>query len=844
MGRYLLRIARRRSWTLSLLTVFGVAVGVASVLAIQILNRNAIAAFAGSVQAISGRADLTVLPRTPALSDSQLIRVLETPGVAAAWPLYRVEATLAGRRDAFLEIVGLDFLALDSGPALPGSDLPATGERVAFAPLTVPGWVAITPELSRELSRAVGDTLGVTSGSRRATLRVGAVVDLRKASPLGTSRLVLMDIAQAQELAGHPDRLDQIDVRIARGATPDSVARALTAALGPRAEVLAPDEVSTRAEGLLGAFRLNLTALSLVSLFVGTFLVFISTQASLVRRRSELGLLRALGATRGQILFVLGTDVLLLAAIGVALGIPLGYWVAIRNVGSVSATISNIYLLAEIDRVVIPPALYASAWAIGIGGAAAGAPWPAWDALRRDARSLFLDFTLHETTRRGAPLAALAALVMDAVGAIWFWRVGQGTRPAGFVLGFLVLVSIPLLAPAWVRLLGTVARARGLGLRFSLRNLTVRLHTVAFAVAGVAVAVAMMVGVTCLIASFRSTLVTWIETSVRADVYVTTPSWSRGRDDAFLAPEILSRIESVPGVAGIERLRQVTVEISGHPVRISGVEAAPGRAPRFPLRDGDPEKAARAVWDGNGTLISEPLAAKLGLGVGDSLRFTAPTGPVALPIAGVSYDYSTEAGSALISLATMEEALGPAPIQNVALYLHDGVSVTATLDSLRSRLPDVPLVLRSNGDLRRDILEIFDQTFAITRILQGLALLVALSGISLTLLVLARERAPELALYRALGALRRQVFGLFLGEALTMGALGLVLGTIAGIGLALILVHVINPAFFGWTIHPAWPWKSMLVQGAMLLGSALIAGLYPAARASRLTAKELSRDEL
>src|SRR5690606_31245643 len=422
-----------------------------------------------------------------------------------------------------------------------------------------------------------------------------------------------MDIAQVQDLTGHPERVDQIDLRVDPGKS-EWVRAELQRKLGPAVEVIDAEETERRAEGLLGAFRLNLTALSLVSLFVGAFLVFTSTQASLVRRRAELGLLRALGATKAQIWFVIVSEVMLLATIGVALGIPIGYAVAERNVSSVSATVSNLYLLTEIDRLVLPFELYLLAAAVGLGGAAAGAVWPGLDALRRDARALFLDYPVHESARRRAPLLALAATLALAGGLLWYRTGGSEQRSAGFVLGFLLLMAIPLYAPGWIRLVGARARARGFGPGLGLRNLTVRLHTVAFAVAGLAAAVAMMVSVTSLIASFRSTLVTWVETSVRADVYITTPSWSRARDDAFLDPELLAEIERTPGVAGIERLRQLRAASDQGEVRISGVEPA-GSARSFPLRSGDPETASRLVWEDGAALVSEPLARKAGLSV-------------------------------------------------------------------------------------------------------------------------------------------------------------------------------------------------------------------------------------
>jgi putative ABC transport system permease protein len=265
---------------------------------------------------------------------------------------------------------------------------------------------------------------------------------------------------------------------------------------------------------------------------------------------------------------------------------------------------------------------------------------------------------------------------------------------------------------------------------------------------------------------------------------------------------------------------------------------------RIPLRHGEPGPALRALRTSGAAIVSEPLARKADLSVGDTLFVATQSGAAAFPIAAVSYDYSSEAGAALISRETMERHYGPAPVHNVALFLKPGASSELALDRLRERLPDAPLEVRSNADIRREVFRIFDQTFAITRLLQGMALLIASAGITLTLLVLARERVAELALYRALGAQRRQIFRIFVGEGLGLGVLGLGLGVAGGLALALILIHVINPAFFGWTIHARWPWTQMLQQGIVILAVCGLASVYPALRATRVPARELSRDEL
>jgi putative ABC transport system permease protein len=221
-------------------------------------------------------------------------------------------------------------------------------------------------------------------------------------------------------------------------------------------------------------------------------------------------------------------------------------------------------------------------------------------------------------------------------------------------------------------------------------------------------------------------------------------------------------------------------------------------------------------------------------------------GPVAFPISGVYYDYSSEGGAAVMSLATMDRYFGPSPITNMALYLDPGrgLDTETVVDELRSRFPGVPLVFRSNRRLREEVFEIFDQTFAVTRLLQAMSLLIAVSGITLTLLLLARERVSELSLFRALGAERWQIFRIFLGKGLGIALYGLVLGGIGGVLLALILIFVINRTFFGWTITVYWPWSTLMGEAATILLASVLGSVYPALRASRTPATELRRDDV
>ena len=884
MIRYFLRSLRAQLTTgrsLYLLSVLGVALGVASVVSIRILNHNALAAFRGGVRAVSGDADLTVLGVSESFADSLYPTVLGDPSVASAWPIHRVGVSLSSAPEVFLDVIGTDLLGvtpmpLESAPShmASGSNTPpasaseAGGEEaggedagdeeagvgeetplaLAVDAIRVPGWVAVTPRLAAERGWALGDSFGVTSGSRRVTLTVGAVVDFQKYAPLASRYLAVMDVSQAQAFLGRSGRLHQIDVVLKDGTDVEASRTRLARVLGPSVRVETPGERVDDAAGLLGAFRLNLTALSLISLFVGAFLIFSSTQASLVRRRGELGLLRSLGTTRAQTSSIVLGEVALLGAVGVAIGLPIGYWAAQENVHFVSATLTNIYLLSAIERLEVPVSVFVTAGVVGIGSALLGAILPAWDAAKEDPRSLLVAYQVHESTGRFSGTLAVLGLGVLLISWSAYFAIGVfgvTSRYSGFGLGLALLIGLPLLTPWTVRTLTRNVPARGFGLSLSLRNLATRLQTTAFSVASLAIAVSMMVGITLLVGSFRETLRTWVDGSIRADVYVTTESWTQGGAEAFLTNELRDALSNHPSVLGVESLRRLTTRRNDRRLPFAGVSLGlPDSCYAFPMRSGNAMDALAALRSGNAALISEPLSRLTGLGVGDELEFDTPTGTARLEVAGVSYDYSTEGGSVLVSLETLNRLFGAAPIQNIALFLAPEADPEVVVSELRAKTAGAPLLIRSNRSIREEVFRIFDQTFAITRLLQGMALLVAACGISLTLLVLARERIAELALYRSLGAVRPQIFGLFVGEGLSLAALGLLLGTVGGLVLAAILIYVINPSFFGWTIRPAWSWAAWVEQSVTLLSTAVLASLYPALRASRVPAQELSRENL
>jgi putative ABC transport system permease protein len=386
---------------------------------------------------------------------------------------------------------------------------------------------------------------------------------------------------------------------------------------------------------------------------------------------------------------------------------------------------------------------------------------------------------------------------------------------------------------------------RHFGFLYGIKDLGRELQTTPFAIAALAVAVAMMVGITVMVGSFRRTLDVWVGHTLQADIYVTSQSWRRGARESTLEAHIVSTLANHPGVSGVDRLRQFFVRVGERRITLSGIQAdLPSAGNRFSLMAGSPGEAVRRMRDQGAVLIGEPLARKEDLRVGDELEIGTPRGVRRFPVAGIYFDYSGEAGSALIDLETMEEHFGPGLINHVALYLETGKDAETVVDELKARMPDVPLQIRSNRRLREEVFRIFEQTFAVTRLLQAMSLLIAVSGITLTLLVLAREKVSELALYRALGAGRWQIFRTYLGKGLGIALYGLALGGLGGVALAMILIYVINRAFFGWTIALNWPGTAVVWEAVAIVAASLAGSIYPALRASRAPATELRRDDL
>jgi putative ABC transport system permease protein len=566
---------------------------------------------------------------------------------------------------------------------------------------------------------------------------------------------------------------------------------------------------------------------------------------SVVQRRPLIGALRAIGVTRAEIFALVMTEAALIGAVGTTAGLALGWALARGLLGLVTRTINDLYFVLSVRDVALDPLILAKGVLLGVGATLAAALAPAFEATGAPPRVVMSRGALETGARRMVTHATWLGLGLFAAGALILFL--PGGIAAGFAGLFVLMIGSALVAPAaalgLLRLLHPAAAATfGTLGRLATGGIVGAFSRTSVAIAALMIAVSAAIGVGIMIASFREAVVSWLDGTLRADVYVSAPSLVGNRPDATLEPALVARLTATPGVARAGTSRGVLVPGSGGPVQVVALDVDPARPPRWRFREGSSD----AVWSqGSDTVIvSEPYANRHGARVGDVVRLRTDRGERNFRVGGVFYDYGSSSGVVVMSRQTYDRFWDDRKVSGIGIEATPGADLGALMADLRARAAgDQEVVVRSNRALREASLEIFDRTFAVTGVLRTLTVAVAFVGMLAALMALQLERAREIAVLRTLGLTPRQVRGLVTAETGLMGLLAGVLAVPGGLLLAGILVFVINRRSFGWTM-PIDLSPAILLQGvALSVLAAVLAGLYPAWRMARALPADALRDE-
>lgn len=839
---------RAQPWR-ALIQVAAIATGVALGYSVSLINSSALAEFSAAERSLTGAADLSVVGPPEGFDESWYRRIATDSAVALAAPLLEVEATVddaAGRsadpsrtRASALRVLGIDALR----SALIEPDLvgvPAGRRKQDTSPTNLlADDLFVSPTALAQLHRSVGETVTLVVGEQRVKLRIAGEL------PAARDAIATMDLGFAQWRLNRLGLLSRIDVKFVPGA--DSTAAERAWQLPPGLRVERTEAAIDREQGLSRAYRINLDVLSMVALFTGAFLVFSLQSQAVVVRRPQLALLRMLGATRDEIARLLIAEAAGFGAIGTLLGLVAGAALASVALRTLGGDLGGGYFAGIRPQVSVDPVGAAMFFALGLAAAIVGAWLPAREAAAQP------------------PGPALKAGVDPAPGSqrprVWTAAVGfalaallLGVPPLHEIplgpyasIGALLIATIalkPLLAPL---LFGPLARmvssrvrsARDAPAWLAATRLARLPRFAAVGAAGIVASFALMVAMATMVSSFRGSFNAWLSQMLPADLYArAAPAGSTAQ---FSMRDLLL-MQSDPAVerAQFSRSLRIVLDPARAPVVLiaRAIDRAHPQA-TLPLIGSavavDPP--AIPVW------VSEAVADRFGARPGTELQLPIGRTGARVTVAGVWRDYVRQSGSIAIDVGDYERISGDASRTDAALWLKPGQSPIALAQRLLDALDAPAAQFRQPAQIRDLSLRLFDRTFSVTYLLEWAAIAIGLVGLATTFSAQAIARTREFGMLRHVGVTRAQILTLLAAEAALVTVLAAALGLGAGLGVAWILVEIINPQSFHWTMDLRVPGALLAALAVALLVAAALTSTLAGRRALSIDAVRAVKDD-
>jgi len=831
------------------LTVLAVALGVSVVLAIDLAGNAAAGSFHSSMETLAGDNDLEVVA-AGGVPDSVVETLVRMPYPIRVSPRVEDFAVIVERKET-LPLIGVDFLA-ESSAFLSKNAGMVDG---AGAEAGASDFRERLRELGEPTSVWVGESLGKKPGEKIELLINDQVYlcTVRGVFPdsSGNERAIVMDISGAEQALHRNGNVDRVLIKLPENSNIEEWIAKLKAELPAGVEVRPQGSSTDENRKMLGAFRWNLRLLSYIALIVGAFLIYNTISVSVVRRRAEIGVVRAMGGSRGQVLTAFLGEAACIGLAGAAIALPLGRLMAKGAIRLMALTVQSLYVSSRPGAIELGAGALILALGIGVGISVISALAPAIEATRVPPVGAMARGRRETVAQTNAwrQLSIAVGLAILAIGAAMLPPVA-GKPLFGYAAAMLLIAAAGYAIPSFVRTVMALSsrmlgRWMGVEALLASRSLAASLRRTSVLVGALTTAVAMMTSVGIMVGSFRQTVVSWMGDELPADLYLRPAGAPAADQHPTIAPEAVAAIAKVPGVAAVERLRAYEISYEQMPATLASVDLdAPGITQKSDFLSGRATADVFAELRGqNAVLVSEPFSYKHHVKRGDWITLKLGEKQERFRVADVTYDYASERGFILMDRDVMLRYLPDPRPSNLAVFLAPGADTGVVREEIVRAVGDHHLLIFSDRDLRTQAIQIFDQTFAITYALEAVAVLVAVMGIAGALLALVIDRRRELGLLRFLGAAAGQIRKLILVEAGLVGLLATAAGAVLGYFLSLILVYVINKQSFGWTIRFHWPIAVILGALGVVYLSTVLSGIYPALLAARLDPLEVLHEE-
>ena len=821
------------------LTIFAVALGVAVVIAIELAGDAAAGSFRSSVETLAGDSEIEVTA-TGGVPDDIVGKLAALPYAIRVRPRIEDYAVLPESGES-VPLVGADLIAeandRESGDwKLP--DLADESEKGVDVSDSV--WVG------HRIAAAAGGKICLQINDQTREYTVRGVLP----SSAGEN-VVVMDIAEAQQELGRAGRVDRVLIRAPDQPSLDTWQQRLRQVLPEGVQVRPQGSGTEENRRMLAAFRWNLRILSYVALVVGAFLIYNTISVSVVRRRPEIGVVRALGASRGSVLGAFLGEAIFFGVAGALLALPLGRLMAIGAVKLLSTTVNSLYVSSRPGSIALSWWLVGLALIVGVGVAGLSAMSPAREAAQVSPVDAMARGQREYTARVQKWRDLWIAVVLGCGGALAAKAPAIAGKPLfGYLSAILLIGASAMAMPAIVEVILASAtrvlrRLLGVEALLASRSLVGSLRRTSVLVGALSTAIAMMTSVGIMVGSFRQTVVVWMDSQLPADLYL-RPAGNPGVDKhPTIAMDLTNRIAKLPGVEAVDRFRSYDISYQGMPATLASAETETSRYYRTSgFVSGRPAMdVVRELQQDHTAIVSEPFANKHHVKTGDTLILPLGEREVPFRVIDIFYDYASESGFVILDRSTMLRYLpDPAPT-NLAVYLKAGADIESVRHEVEEVSANHDILIFSNREIRDEAVRIFDQTFAITYALEAVAIMVAVMGIAGALLALVIDRRRELGLLRFLGASTGQIRKTILVEAGVLGLLSNLAGLALGFVLSLVLVYVVNKQSFGWTIQFHWPIAVLATALSVVYVATVLAGLYPARVATRLNPIEVVHEE-
>lgn len=808
-----------------LLSVLGIVLGVCIVTAVWITNSSSKRAFALSTEALYGRTTHHIVAAQGINHDFYAQLRKEFPALLAA-PIIEGNALVGNN---VFSLIGVDpFSELAFGRV---SNAPTNNTDAGNIMLDTSG-VLISHVTGERLNLDTGDILDLSSGNYSQPIKL--LGRFSSDNPVASEGMLIGDIALVQSILQRGNVIDRIDI-IADDIQAEALRQYLPA-------TLKLSNAASRHQTMLAmtrGFQINLTAMSLLSLLVGAFLIHNTMSFTVLQRRELFAVKRTIGISSKSLFISVITEAVLISLLGSTVGVFLGLLLAHQLIKLTTQTINDLYFVLHVQQVWFTPGLFFGGLLLGVGCSVLAATLSALDAAKTSPVQAHQRSATEKKTRQMLPLLAAIGVVIMLFGVALATTNSQSLL-FGFIALMLIIVGYGLLLPGISyhasRLLKQLLAGFNPMLSMAAGSIERNISRTGLAIAALSIAVSSTFGVDVMIGSFRTSVDDWLGNTLQSDVYISVPSTVSTRTNGVIKKEIVNALAQNKATDSMSTGLKVSIRTSLG--EFDTLVLVPHKNEPIGINIISDNKASawNAFLSEQAILVSEPLANKYKLTVGDSINlFTELQGDRAFTVSGVIRDYASSHGQITMHRNTFNVYWKNRSISTLGLLFKPGTEKSKATDDMREMLQgqNQALRLQANNEIHENSLAIFDRTFEVTRVLRWLTVGVAFVGVFSALLALNLERAKEFAVLRATGSSRRQLLLLITSQTLWMGVLAGLLALPLGWAMAKILIHVINLRSFGWSMQSSIPSGTVLSTFALSCTAAFLAGLYPAWRLSR-----------